>query len=702
MAEQSDLYTSNGHINVGGLPNGDVWQYKVDGGSWTNGSGSSFLVSGDGVHQVQARVSDGGTWYQSSAFSFTLDTHAAALGIDTSTPAQTPGGQDSVGALVSVLTPGYIAASTHIHDINGDGYGDTVTFVTFYTNASYSVQVGIDYGNGAGVFTPTGWSADYGVGCQQIQSSTMVLSADLVDMNNDGRLDIVYSGVTSLGWVENQGGGVWVNHDLTSVTPLLTQAFNFAAAGDVNGDGNVDLVVDLNGLGTPLVSILLTGDGHGNFTSAFNTQTLTGAPSFGMAAFTGGTYGFSDGVPYIADVNGDGHLDLIRGWDGAWNIQYGDGQGGFSGGPVAFDGQTFNSANNPFGDQKLLAPLAAVGDINGDGIADFMGLETSTNSPVSVVSLFSDATPITSGQLTSVVYLHSPLTLSLETDQISVSDSATEVHTHTHNGLVISGAGVESAADVQLYANGQLLGSTQADTNGAYSYTWAGPVANGDYDVTVKQLDKANNLSDASAAYTIHVEAQPTSRTLIVGSTGAVWDINGDGHADVGDQAINTSSTLNLGDGAYIIHFNAIPNDWIAGNAWALNLSGFGNDDKIEIDVGAVTNGNDGLPAGDPSSYVGSPAVDAEITTLAAAESAPHYSRIDSAIAAIWNSGSGIATGVAAAGTDALSGKDAVYYFDQLGTTASHEGPLALITSHDANFDMSHILDHVHLIAAAG
>ena len=72
---------------------------------------------------------------------------------------------------------------------------------------------------------------------------------------------------------------------------IQTQA---VAAGDFNGDGNVDLVVTLN---SPQFSLaLLSGTGTGTFS----------APTFFP-----NTSGFDSPAIAATDLNGDGRLDLV-------------------------------------------------------------------------------------------------------------------------------------------------------------------------------------------------------------------------------------------------------------------------------------------------------------------------------------------------------------------------------------------------------
>lgn len=57
--DSADRITSNGTVNVSGLETGASWQYSTDNGnSWTDGSGTSFTLSGDGAKVVAVRQTD--------------------------------------------------------------------------------------------------------------------------------------------------------------------------------------------------------------------------------------------------------------------------------------------------------------------------------------------------------------------------------------------------------------------------------------------------------------------------------------------------------------------------------------------------------------------------------------------------------------------------------------------------------------------
>ena len=113
------------------------------------------------------------------------------------------------------------------------------------------------------------------------------------DVDGDGLPDVFVASLEKPAALYHNDGGMHFT-DVTAAAGIRTDglAALSAAFADVNGDGHLDLLVGT--LGGPLK--LWLGDGHGHFTDATASSGLAG----GYAA-TGLT---------LADVNGDGHLDL--------------------------------------------------------------------------------------------------------------------------------------------------------------------------------------------------------------------------------------------------------------------------------------------------------------------------------------------------------------------------------------------------------
>ena len=124
-----------------------------------------------------------------------------------------------------------------------------------------------------------------------------------------------------------------------------------AAAGDVDGDGDLDVVLvrgDVEG------NLLLLNDGVGVFTDATPT---------GLALPDGGTANFKLSGPTLADMDGDGALDLfIGGVDGDPSLVFrGDGAGGFADVTASSGLAALTSVNTL---------SAAFGDVDGDDDLD--------------------------------------------------------------------------------------------------------------------------------------------------------------------------------------------------------------------------------------------------------------------------------------------------------------------------------------------
>ncbi len=291
-------------------------------------------------------------------------------------------------------------------DLNGDGILDAV--VTNWATNTVSVLLGQGTGGtGNGAYgNPVAYPAG-------LKPHHLVLA----DLNHDGILDIVVNndGAPSVTVLLGHGAGGLGDGTFGLATSFATSSSGTGVAvGDVNGDGIPDIVATESA--TFALAILLGngsgGVGDGTFTFSSHVPTAT--------------------RPYdvtLADLNGDGHLDVLitlQDSGGLW-VRLGHGDGTFgtaasltNGSPgsvrvVDFDGDGKLDLVVTQGDMNQVELLrgngdgtfvlrtaqmvpnfpvvAAIGDLNGDGLPDVVAADY-LGSTVSVLLGVCSAVPV--------------------------------------------------------------------------------------------------------------------------------------------------------------------------------------------------------------------------------------------------------------------------------------------------------------------
>ena len=241
------------------------------------------------------------------------------------------------GAVSDIQNPFTSANSVAFADINGDGRLDVVASALSGTVAWW------DNSNGDG-----------SVWVQHILSSTFTNAScvSVADVDGDGIPDIVassLSGAVHVLWWENTAGDgtAWTAHTVDAAVALP----NVVVTGDINGDGKIDIV------GTSFLNNTIlwweNTAGDGTAWTAHNVDTSFGNP-----------YSL-----HLADVNGDGLLDIVGGGDSANEIAWW--QNGSH-------GATWTKHSVKTGFTNAEGVFAA--DLNGDGRLDIAGVSFGGNT----------------------------------------------------------------------------------------------------------------------------------------------------------------------------------------------------------------------------------------------------------------------------------------------------------------------------------
>ena len=210
-------------------------------------------------------------------------------------------------------------------------------------------DVSIALGDGRGGFTPMTGSP-FAVGPSPYPFA-------IGDVNGDGQLDVVATATATgpsraqqlpqsraLTLLLSDGRGGLHSRQL----PLRTGEPWFAVVSDLNGDQKPDIVATHHEMN---VLTVLIGDGRGGFVEAPSSPF-----DFGDKLFHA----------IVADLNRDGKGDVIAAAGDGVRVMLGDGRGGFAAGPASPTGQ---------GVWRL-----AVADVNGDGKMDVVTSNSESGS----------------------------------------------------------------------------------------------------------------------------------------------------------------------------------------------------------------------------------------------------------------------------------------------------------------------------------
>jgi len=375
-----------------------------------------------------------------------------------------PGKRYSIGMHGAAIAAG---------DLNGDGIPDlVVTNATAGDHADVSVLLGVKGGGFAA-------ARNYTMGS---------LSNDvfLVDVNRDGKLDLVEDGGVALGKGDGTFGPLKpFPAGLGFGQPYATTFSMHLAVGDVNGDGFPDVVAswvppgmsayasevwvlrgdgkgsfianqlnDINLLVQQVVGIaigVMRPGGHPDIVLANNAVNPSGGNLTSAVIFSGDGAGHfqeraaqvaqldgdSSGGVVIADFNHDGIVDIGIASAEQFAVALGTGGG-------AFNSQSYPAFPINLGDEVNPAAALAVADFNGDGWPDVVltnaqGISRLYNRPAPYVSPAS-LTFVSSGTHSVTVQNTLPYAQSMTAALPDGSASAFRITANTCMGTMAPGA----------------------------------------------------------------------------------------------------------------------------------------------------------------------------------------------------------------------------------------------------------------------
>ena len=364
----------------------------------------------------------------------------------------------SVRPVLDATLPQLQEGAVAFGDVDNDGDLDLVLTGNRGSAATPDPYAGL-YVNQAGAFTESAASSVL----QGVYKSAVVFG----DVDNDGHLDLLLAGATGpesalaprTHWYRNTGGGAFVRVEDIDGGVVGTAQDQFpglsggsAAFGDVDNDGDLDLLLTGTTAGATSISSLYQNDGGGFVLADGSTEGNAALPGVGHGAVAFG------------DVDNDGDLDLllsgIKDNNEVLSALYtNDGRGHFESAPtsVVLPG--------------VYETAVAFGDLTHDGFLDILisGKEDAVGNRLSALYQ-NDGNGVFTRSTQSSVFQ----------DVMNGSFALGDIDNDGDTDLLLTGLDNNSEPFAGLYANDG--GTFVADTTVSFQAVYDSSVALGDAD----------------------------------------------------------------------------------------------------------------------------------------------------------------------------------------------------------------------------
>ena len=320
--------------------------------------------------QLAVRVTTTGTYYvNATAFSSNTGTYSVSIEQTAATRFDDPS-LIFAGFGKGTAAGGWSSQDTYprrVADVNNDGRADVIGFGAegvFISTASNAATGGLN----ATTFAYAGFGTTAAAGGW---ASDNIYRREAVDVNADGRADLVGFGSTGVYVALNTGGTSFgaTTLKLSSFGPdpsaggWSSDNLFHREVADVTGDGLAD-IVGFGGAGV----YVSAGTGAGNFGTA--------ALAFNGFGVSGNAGSWIDNDLYprrLADVNGDGRKDIVGFGDAGVYVSLATGSGTtatFGATMLAMNSFGASLAGGGWSSQNLYT--RTLGDVNADGRADIV------------------------------------------------------------------------------------------------------------------------------------------------------------------------------------------------------------------------------------------------------------------------------------------------------------------------------------------